>query len=187
MSALHKLVLVSKLPYLTQSWKTCWYSLHISWLWLPNFRDLAAQEQLLPTACWWNSLRTHWVLVVMDHFTRRIIGFGVHSSDVDGVALCSMFNEAISSETIPIHLSSDNNPLFLYYQWQVNLRILDVEEVKSILYTPTSHLFIVRFIGTIPREDLDQLFFWNKSDLEQKLEIFAHYYNQHRVHQSLSG
>lgn len=123
----------------------------------------------------------------MDHFTRRIIGFGVHSSDVDGVALCSMFNEAISSETIPIHLSSDNNPLFLYYQWQVNLRILDVEEVKSILYTPTSHLFIVRFIGTIPREDLDQLFFWNKSDLEQKLEIFAHYYNQHRVHQSLSG
>src|SRR5499433_3699131 len=24
------------------------------------------------------TLRTHWVLVVMDHFTRRIIGFGVH-------------------------------------------------------------------------------------------------------------
>ena len=25
------------------------------------------------------TLRTHWVLVVMDQFTRRIIGFGVHS------------------------------------------------------------------------------------------------------------
>ena len=41
-------------------------------------------------------LNTHWVLVVMDQFTRRIIGFGVHAGDVDGVALCRMFNTAIS-------------------------------------------------------------------------------------------
>jgi transposase InsO family protein len=33
-------------------------------------------------------LRTHWVLVVMDQYTRRIIGFGVHAGTVDGVALC---------------------------------------------------------------------------------------------------
>jgi len=32
-------------------------------------------------------LNTHWVLVVMDQFTRRIIGFGVHAGDVDVVAL----------------------------------------------------------------------------------------------------
>src|SRR5271169_4578217 len=32
------------------------------------------------------TLRTHWVLVVMDQFTRRIIGFGVHAGTVDGVA-----------------------------------------------------------------------------------------------------
>ena len=37
------------------------------------------------------TLRTHWVLVVMDQFTRRIIGFGLHSGIVDGVALCRMF------------------------------------------------------------------------------------------------
>ena len=29
--------------------------------------------------------RTYWVLVVMDQFTRRVIGFGVHSGAVDGV------------------------------------------------------------------------------------------------------
>src|SRR5207253_4601943 len=33
-------------------------------------------------------LRTHWVLVVMDHCTRRIVGFGVHRGVVDGVGLC---------------------------------------------------------------------------------------------------
>jgi hypothetical protein len=31
----------------------------------------------------------------MDQFTRRIIGFGVHSGIVDGVALCRMFRRAI--------------------------------------------------------------------------------------------
>ena len=41
------------------------------------------------------TLRTHWVLVVMDQYTRRIIGFGVHAGTVDGVALCRMFNRAI--------------------------------------------------------------------------------------------
>src|SRR6185436_1897851 len=39
-------------------------------------------------------LRTHWVLVVMDQWTRRIVGFGVHRGVVDGVALCQMFNRA---------------------------------------------------------------------------------------------
>ena len=36
-------------------------------------------------------LKSHWVLVVMDQYTRRIIGFAVHVGDVDGVMLCRMF------------------------------------------------------------------------------------------------
>ena len=43
-------------------------------------------------------LQSHWVLVVMDQFTRRIIGFAVHAGDVDGVTLCRLFNTAISSK-----------------------------------------------------------------------------------------
>lgn len=68
-------------------------------------------------------LNSHWVLVVMDQFTRRIIGFGVHAGDVDGVALCRMFNSAISTQGIPHYLSSDNDPPFRYHRWQANLRI----------------------------------------------------------------
>jgi hypothetical protein len=44
------------------------------------------------------SLRTHWVLVVMDQFTRRIIGFGIHRGTVDGPSLCSMFQRAIQGQ-----------------------------------------------------------------------------------------
>jgi putative transposase len=132
-------------------------------------------------------LKSHWVLVVMDQFTRRIVGFGVHAGDVVGVALCCMLNSAISSSGAPKYLSSDNDPLFLYRQWHANLRILGTDEIKTIPYTPLSHPFIERLIGTIRREYLDQTLFWNVSDLERKLEDFRQYYNIHRVHTSLGG
>lgn len=47
------------------------------------------------------TLRTHWVLVVMDQFTRRIIGFGVQRGIVDGTALCRMFQRAIRGHGLP--------------------------------------------------------------------------------------
>ena len=130
-------------------------------------------------------LKTHWVLVVIDQFTRRIIGFGVHAGDVDGPALCRMFNKAISTRSTPNYLSSD--PLFRYHQWQANLNILDVDEVKSVPYTPRSHPFVERLIGTIRREFLDHTLFWNAADLERKLPDFQRYYNHHRTHSTLGG
>jgi putative transposase len=132
-------------------------------------------------------LKSHWVLVVMDQFTRRIIGFGIHAGDVDGIALCRLFNMAISTQDAPHYLSSDNDPLFRYHRWWANLRILDIQEIKSVPYVPLSHPFVERLIGTIRREYLDRTLFWNAVDLERKLKDFRHYYNAHRVHTSLDG
>jgi transposase InsO family protein len=70
---------------------------------------------------------------------------------------------------------------------QSNLRILEVDELKSIPYTPRSHPFIERLIGTIRREFLDHTLFWNAVDLERKLELFKDYYNHSRTHASLDG
>ncbi len=132
-------------------------------------------------------LRSHWVLVVMDQFTRRLIGFGVHAGDVDGMALCHMFNKIISGKEPPRYLSSDHDPLFEYHRWQANLRILEIDPVKTIPYTPISHPFVERLIGTIRREFLDQTLFWNAVDLQRKLDAFQHYYNHVRFHASLEG
>ena len=129
-------------------------------------------------------LQTHWVLVVMDQFTRRIIGFAVQTGDVDGRALCRMFNQAIAKQGSPKYLSSDNDPLFEYHQWQANLRILDVEEIKTGPYVPLSHPFVERLIGTVRRELLDHVLFWNAIDLQRKLDSFQTYYNTERVHAS---
>src|SRR5262252_4944110 len=45
------------------------------------------------------ALRTYWVLVVMDLYTRRIIGFGIQAGVVDGTALCRMFKQAIRTDS----------------------------------------------------------------------------------------
>ena len=42
-------------------------------------------------------------------------------------------------------------------------------------------------IGTVRREYLDRVFFWNAMDLIRKLDEFKDYYNAHRVHRSLDG
>ncbi len=122
----------------------------------------------------------------MDVFTRRIIGFAVEAAGIDGVSICRMFNHAIAKHPPPKYLSSDNDPLFLYHRWRANLRVLDVEEIKSVPYTPTSHPFVERLIGTVRRELLDHEFFWHQTDLLRKLDSFKQYYNDYRVHSSLN-
>jgi putative transposase len=132
-------------------------------------------------------LRSHWVMLVMDVCTRRLVGFGVERASIDGVSICRMFNHAIAGQRLPKHVSTDHDPLFRFHRWLANLRVLAIEEVKSVPYAPVSHPFIERLIGTIRREYLDHLFFWNVIDLTRKLDAFADYYNTHRVHRSLDG
>ena len=132
-------------------------------------------------------LKSHWVMVVMDQFSRRIVGFAAHAGALDGPAVCRMFNRIVSGSGAPQYLSSDNDPLFLFRQWGANLRILDVTEVKTVPYVPLSHPFVERLIGTVRREYLDQVPFWSARDLERKLMSFQDYYNKDRVHRGLDG
>ena len=73
----------------------------------------------------------------------------------------SMFNCALRGHRwLPKYLSSDHDPLYRFHQWQANLRILEVTEIKSIPYVPLSHPFVERLVGTLRREYLDHMLFW---------------------------
>ena len=103
------------------------------------------------------------------------------------MALCRMFKQAIRGAGLPKYLSSDHDPLYRYHQWQANLRVLEVSEIKTVPYAPMSHPFIERLIGTLRRECLDQTLFWTTADLELKLAAFQEYYNQYPTHAALAG
>jgi putative transposase len=123
------------------------------------------------------ALRTYWVLVVMDQFTRRIVGFGIHRGIVDGSALCRMFQRAIRQNSVPKYLSTDNDPLYRFHQWQANLRVLEVIEIKTVPGVPLSHPFVERLIGTFVVHNKSSIL-WRfrlcgvRSD-KQQLELLA--------------
>jgi hypothetical protein len=118
---------------------------------------------------------------------RRIIGFAIHAGNVDGPTLCRMFNHATSGQGWPNYLSSGNDPLFQYHQWKANLRVLEVEEIKSLPNVPMSHPFVERLIGSIRRELPDQTLFWTATDLEKKLRDYQRYYKECRAHTGRDG
>lgn len=132
------------------------------------------------------SLQSHWVMIVMDQFTRRIVGFAVCNGPPEGVGVCRMLNQILSSLILPKYLSSDNDPLFQINRWKANLRVLDIEEIKSVPYTPVSHPFVERAIGITRQEYLDHTLFFNTRDLQRKLDKFKNYYNEHRAHSSIN-
>jgi hypothetical protein len=90
-------------------------------------------------------------------------------------------------EYTSLYWTYDHDPLYRFHQWQANLRVLEVTEIKTVPYVPISHPFVERLIGTVRRECLDRTLFWTKVDLEMKLFDFQHYYNRHRTHAGLQG
>jgi putative transposase len=133
------------------------------------------------------TLKSFWVMVVIDQFSRRIVGFGINYGPPDGISACRMFNTATSGQSFPRYLSSDNDPLFNFHRWEANLRIREIETVKSIPHVPLSHPFVERVIGTIRREFLDHVLFVSETDLCNKLEQFKIFYNEQRTHQGING
>jgi transposase InsO family protein len=98
-----------------------------------------------------------------------------------------MFDDATAGHDWPGRISSDNDPLFQYHRWKANLRVLEIEGIKSLPHVPMSHPFVVRLIGSIRRELLDQTFPWTATDLENKLRGYQAYPNEYRCHSSRGG
>ena len=73
-------------------------------------------------------LRSHWVMVIMNVFTRRIVGFGVAPAPIDGLSVCRMINYAIAGQQLPKHVDTDNDPQLSFHRWLVNLRVPEIDE-----------------------------------------------------------
>jgi len=77
-------------------------------------------------------LRSHWVMVVIDVFTRRHIGFGVEGGSIDGIAgmphvqPCHPRNHPMPySALVPITIRCS-----VFHRWLANLRVREIEEIK---------------------------------------------------------
>jgi hypothetical protein len=116
--------------------------------------------------CWW----------LWASSRAGIIGSGIHRGTVDGPSLCSMFQRAIPGQALPKYFSTDHDRLYRFPQWQANLGVLEVMEIKTVPYVPLSHPLVERLVGTLRRECLDR-----------RLREFQKYFNEHRTHAGLEG
>jgi hypothetical protein len=57
-------------------------------------------------------LRSYWIVLVMDIFTRRIIGFGIGPTWIDGMSACRMFNAATTGQCKPKYLNTRSRSAF---------------------------------------------------------------------------
>jgi len=132
------------------------------------------------------SLQSHWVMIVMDQYSRRIKGFAVKAGTLSGMDIALMLLE-ITGKTIPKFLSTDTDPLFEAAMWQFVIGGLEIETLKSEPGKPWTHPFVERLIGSCRREYTDYVFFINEFDLRRKLKKYQEYFNDGRVHYGLSG
>jgi hypothetical protein len=58
---------------------------------------------------------------------------------------------------------------------------------KTVPHVPLSHPFVERLIGTMRREFLDHVLFWNARDPERRQAEFQAYYYAARGHAALEG
>jgi len=115
-------------------------------------------------------LQSHWIMLVMDQFSRKIIGYAVvKTKGLTGWNVCFMFNKVMGAKPPLKRMSNDRYPLFRLHRWVENMEMLDIEEIRSVPFTPTSHPFVERATGTTRREFLDKTLFWNEVDLATKL------------------
>ena len=78
-------------------------------------------------------------MVVMDHYTRRVIGFGVHAGNVDGPTICRMFIQATSGQKYRYRLAPQ--PVFApFYSPLTIVGSLDhcCQGGTSVLHSPRS-------------------------------------------------
>jgi putative transposase len=43
-----------------------------------------------------------------------------------------MFNRAVAAPPLLKYLSTDHDPLVRFHRWLANLRVLDIEEIKTV-------------------------------------------------------
>jgi putative transposase len=132
--------------------------------------------------CWW-------IAVVLDHYSRRILGFAIFLGPPTSAATCALLGRVIrSTGTAPRHLISDKGTQFWptqnYPGW---CRRRDIRPRFGALGEHGSIAVLERAIRTL-KEALGLLVVPTRRSLMQReVGLLIAWYNHHRPHTTLGG
>jgi len=131
--------------------------------------------------CWW-------VGVIVDHFSRRIMGFAVFTQNPTSAAVRQMLGRAIRQAGAPSHLITDQGTQFTdqgFRKWchrrGIRQRFGAVQKYGSISV-------IERLMRTMKSEALRRILVpLDRRAFRREVGLFVQWYNKHRPHSSLEA
>jgi transposase len=128
------------------------------------------------------------VLIIIDVHTRERIDFRVHDGwDVDSRWTARAFNEALAcSGRRPLKVVHDNGSHF-DGQFERQLRVLGIEQVRTLPGLPSLNCFAEGAIGFARRELLRHIRVADAAELQRYLDHYREYVNGDRAHQGIAG
>jgi transposase InsO family protein len=153
----------------SQSWKT----------FLRNHAaGIAAMDLLVvPTI----DFRLLYVLVILSHYRRRILSFGVTSHEW----IARQINEAFPWAEAPRYLIRDRDAVYGQVVTR-RLKSMGIRDRPTPPRSPWQNGCVERLIGSIRRECLDHFVVFGEGHLRRIVTAYVSYYNELRTHLSLN-
>ena len=129
------------------------------------------------------TLRIFYVLVVMEHASRRIIHLNVTSHPTAAWTL-QQLREAIPSDHTYRYILHDHDAIFSS-RLDASVAHMGLEVIKTPVRSPQANSLCERLIGTIRRECLDWMIPVSERHLRKTLRSWLAHYNRGRPHSSL--
>jgi transposase InsO family protein len=149
---------------------------------LRNHKDVIAGMDFFvaPTV----RFRLLYVWFAIDHGRRRILHFNITESPTARWVI-QQLRETFPDEPAHRYLIYDNDSIFSPAVTHA-IRSFQIDPKRTAYRSPWQNGTAERFVGSVRRELLDHVIVFNKDHLRRLLREYVDYYNDERVHTSIS-
>ncbi len=132
--------------------------------------------------CWW-------VAIVLDHYSRRMMGFAVFTEKPASTAIRTFLGRTIRiAGTSPKYIICDKGVQFWCDGFKAWCRRRMIKPRYGAVGKHGSIAVIERFIGTMKREGTRRLLIpLRRAKFRKELKLFVSWYNEHRPSSALDG
>ena len=147
-------------------------------IWQADFAEVRVNDERL------------YVLIVLDDFSRYVVGYALVSSPSSDAATATLMS-AIARHGKPEAVRTDRGGAFIAYTRETDFgRFLEAELIDHIVgrsYNPKGGGKVEAAVGTLRRELWDLEHFADRSEAEKRLSTFFEDYNERRAHMGIDG